>query len=105
MVHITINPYRAYHYVINPTYADLAKKFQDNNPPAIKLAEKSIRLFEDSWTHHRLEIKDGRLKVWLDGNLILEAKDSEPVESGFIRIGAGLGVMCLDDIRVTSLEK
>ena len=72
---------------------------------SVQYTEKGIHLLDGGWSQQRIRSRRRHIKVWLDGNLILEATDNDFVKTGSIRIGAGNNVMCLDNILVTSLEK
>lgn len=57
----------------------------------------------DDWRQYHVEAFDGHFKVWLDGELILEYEDSEPIEKGFVGLQHNQGRIAFRNVKIRYL--
>ncbi len=57
----------------------------------------------DDWRQYHVEAFDGHFKVWLDGELILEYEDPEPIEKGFVGLQHNQGRIAFRNVKIRYL--
>ena len=55
------------------------------------------------WRQYHVEAFDGHFKVWLDGELILEYEDPEPIEKGFVGLQHNQGRIAFRNVKIRYL--
>ncbi|MGJ8643984.1 MAG: 3-keto-disaccharide hydrolase [Luteolibacter sp.] len=81
-------------------------------PPSNAFPTGSIvkhKLFEgagekEEWRKYRITVKDGHVKVWLDGKMTVEYKDENPVKRGLLGLQKNAGKVEFRNIRIRALE-
>lgn len=56
------------------------------------------------WRKYRMTVKDGHVKVWLDGEMTVDYQDENPLKSGLIGLQLNQGKVEFRNIRVRVIE-
>ena len=73
------------------------------NGSSTVIEQATIELLEDEWYNVKLEMNGQSLKVYLDGQLVIEAEDSS-LTSGAVGMVASKVIVNYDNIMVTNLD-
>ncbi|MDP4626354.1 MAG: DUF1080 domain-containing protein [Akkermansiaceae bacterium] len=97
-----------------PTVADESKECYEVNiaPPSNPFPTGSIvkrKLFEGAgekaeWRKYRIIVKDGHVKVWLDGEMTVDYQDETPLKTGIIGLQKNDGKVEFRNIRIRALD-
>jgi hypothetical protein len=58
----------------------------------------------DDWRTYHIEMIGGHLKVWLDGEPIVDYEDPEPIESGYIGLQHNQGRIAFRNVKLRYLD-